>query len=178
MRLKNDSIIYRAKKGDVDAFSRLMKDNKAYIYKIAYKFMKNEQEALEIVQETSCKAFIKINTLKNEEFFKTWITKIVINECINAIKKNKKVEYLNSEKNIHSEKIISLEEKLDLYNAIDKLNEKYKTVIILKYFNDLTTKDISYVMGIPENTVKSHLRRAKNELNRLLGEDYLYEYGL
>ena len=71
---------------------------------------------------------------------------------------------------IYSEKSISIEEKLDLYDAIDLLKPKYKTVIILKYFDDMKIEDISYVLNIPENTVKSHLKRAKESLSSILKE--------
>jgi RNA polymerase sigma-70 factor (ECF subfamily) len=64
---------------------------------------------------------------------------------------------------------------LDLYNAIDILRDNYKTVIILKYFNDMTIESIANVMDIPENTVKTYLRRAKENLNKILKEDYLNE---
>ena len=73
---------------------------------------------------------------------------------------------------IYSEKSISIEEKLDLYDAIDLLKPKYKTVIILKYFDDMKIEDISYVLNIPENTVKSHLKRAKESLSSILKEGF------
>lgn len=69
---------------------------------------------------------------------------------------------------------ISLEEKHDLYSAIDQLSERYQTVIILKYFNDLSIKEIAFIMNIPEGSVKAYLNRARNELKDMLKEDYLY----
>jgi RNA polymerase sigma-70 factor (ECF subfamily) len=81
---------------------------------------------------------------------------------------------LNDEVNIEA-KDISIDEKLDLYNAIDLLRDNYKTVIILKYFNDMTIENIARVMEAPENTVKTYLRRAKESLNKILKEDYLNE---
>jgi len=78
-----------------------------------------------------------------------------------------KLEVMNSN--------ISIDEKLDLYNAIDLLRDNYKTVIILKYFNDMTIENISGVMEIPQNTVKTYLRRAKDSLSKILKEDYLNE---
>lgn len=72
---------------------------------------------------------------------------------------------------VHSR--ISVDEKLDLYNAIDLLRDNYKTVIILKYFNDMTIESISKIMETPENTVKTYLRRAKDSLGKILKEGYL-----
>jgi len=88
----------------------------------------------------------------------------------------KKIIYLDNDSSIAcDEKDISLEEKMDLYNAIDTLKDKYKTVIILRYFNNMSIDDIAKTMEIPSNTVKSHLRRAKESLSKILKEDYLYE---
>ncbi|HBJ2620571.1 UNVERIFIED_ORG: RNA polymerase subunit sigma-70 [Clostridium botulinum] len=171
--MKND-LVKMAMKGDSKAFTSLIRENKEYLYKMAYSYVKNEQMALDILQESIYKAFVNIKKLKRENVFKTWITKILINECINTIRKNAKVTYLNNDILIKNESI-SIDEKLDLYEAIDQLRDGYKTVIILKYFNDLQLKDISYIMDIPENTVKSHLKRAKNDLSKILKEDFLNE---
>ncbi|MDR5586792.1 MULTISPECIES: sigma-70 family RNA polymerase sigma factor [Clostridium] len=173
--LMKNSLVKMAMKGDSEAFTSLIKENKTYLYKIAYSYVKNEQIALDILQESTYKAFINIKKLKKESVFKTWITKIVINECINTIRKNAKITYLNDNDILIKKEFISTEEKLDLYEAIDKLRNNYKTVIILKYFNDLSLRDISYIMEIPENTVKSHLKRAKNDLSKILKEDFLNE---
>ena len=68
---------------------------------------------------------------------------------------------------------VSIEEKLDLYRAIDFLKPKYKTVIIFRYFDDMKIEDISYMLDIPINTVKSQLKRATQQLNNILKENYL-----
>ena len=145
---KNKSI-----KTNCASFEKLLLQYKSYLYKVAYTYVKDKQVALDILQETSFKAWLNIHTLKDEEKFKPWITKILVNTALN-----------------YSEKSISIEEKLDLYDAIDLLKPKYKTVIILKYFDDMKIEDISYVLNIPENTVKSHLKRAKESLSSILKE--------
>lgn len=164
-------------KGDSDSFTELMKLHKVSLYKIAYSYVKDEQKALDIMQDTAYKGLLNIKKLKEPKFFKTWITRILINIAIDYTKKDSKVVYIDEE--IHLEKKseqITMEEKLDLYDAIDKLRDKYKMVIILKYFNDMTYEQISTTMDIPINTVKSHLIRAKEELKQFLKEDYLNEY--
>jgi RNA polymerase sigma-70 factor (ECF subfamily) len=136
--------------------------------------VKNEEDALEILQECTYRAMISIGKLKKHEYFKTWITRIVINCSLDFINKGNIVCPLNDEVNIEA-KDISIDEKLDLYNAIDLLRDNYKTVIILKYFNDMTIENIARVMEAPENTVKTYLRRAKESLNKILKEGYLNE---
>ena len=71
---------------------------------------------------------------------------------------------------VYQEKEMPFEDRMDLYNAIDGLKEKYKTVIILKYYNNMSIEEIANTMGIPINTVKSHLRRAKESLGNILEE--------
>lgn len=170
------SLAKKAKQGDPDAFTELYKIHKIYLYKIAYSYIKDENKALDIMQECAYKGFFNIHKLKNPTIFKTWITRILINVSIDYIKKDSKIIYLDDDSAISfTEGNISLEEKMDLYNAIDTLKDKYKTVIILKYFNNMSIEDIAKTIDIPSNTVKSHLRRAKESLNKILREDYLHE---
>ena len=83
------------------------------------------------------------------------ITRILINVSIDFLKKKGKNEMLDESTPIRKERCeISTEEKLDLYNAIDLLNDNYKTVIIMMYFNDMKIKDISKVMEIQKTQLK------------------------
>ncbi|MDK0542095.1 sigma-70 family RNA polymerase sigma factor [Clostridium perfringens] len=169
-------LIKESMKGNKESFGILKKNNKEYLYKMAFLYVKDEQDALEVIHETVYRAFLNIEKLKKAKFFNTWITRILINVSIDFLKKKGKNEMLDESTPIIKEKCeISTEEKLDLYNAIDLLNDNYKTVIIMMYFNDMKIKDISKVMEIPENTVKTYLRRAKQALGEILKEGYLDE---
>lgn len=169
-------LIKESMKGNKESFGILIKNNKEYLYKMAFLYVKDEQDALEVIHETVYRAFLNIEKLKKAKFFNTWITRILINVSIDFLKKKGKNERLDESTPIIKEKCeISTEEKLDLYNAIDLLNDNYKTVIIMMYFNDMKIKDISKVMEIPENTVKTYLRRAKQALGEALKEGYLNE---
>ena len=169
-------LIKESMKGNKESFGILIKNNKEYLYKMAFLYVKDEQDALEVIHETVYRAFLNIKKLKKAKFFNTWITRILINVSIDFLKKKGKNEMLDESTPIRKEKCeISTEEKLDLYNAIDLLNDNYKTVIIMMYFNDMKIKDISKVMEIRENTVKTYLRRAKQALGEVLKEGYLNE---
>ncbi|HFE9702494.1 TPA: sigma-70 family RNA polymerase sigma factor [Clostridium perfringens] len=169
-------LIKESMKGNKESFGILIKNNKEYLYKMAFLYVKDEQDALEVIHETVYRAFLNIEKLKKAKFFNTWITRILINVSIDFLKKKGKNEMLDESTPIRKERYeISTEEKLDLYNAIDLLNDNYKTVIIMMYFNDMKIKDISKVMEIPENTVKTYLRRAKQALGEVLKEGYLNE---
>lgn len=175
-KLNEIKLIKESMKGNKESFGILIKNNKEYLYKMAFLYVKDEQDALEVIHETVYRGFLNIEKLKKAKFFNTWITRILINVSIDFLKKKGKNEMLDESTPIIKEKCeISTEEKLDLYNAIDLLNDNYKTVIIMMYFNDMKIKDISKVMEIPENTVKTYLRRAKQALGEVLKEGYLDE---
>lgn len=175
-KLNEIKLIKESMKGNKESFGILIKNNKEYLYKMAFLYVKDEQDALEVIHETVYRAFLNIEKLKKAKFFNTWITRILINVSIDFLKKKGKNQMLDESTPIIKEKCeISTEEKLDLYNAIDLLNDNYKTVIIMMYFNDMKIKDISKVMETPENTVKTYLRRAKQALGEILKEGYLDE---
>lgn len=164
-------LVNESKKGSDQAFEDLINIYKEYLYKMAFIYTKNEHDALDIYQETVYKAYLNIDKLKDSSYFKTWITRILINNV------NMKNRHVNRFKDVEVEDYIgeieysSIEEKIDLYDAIDVLEEKYKTPIILQYFHDLTISQISKIMDCNENTVKSYIRRGKKKLYDLLKEE-------
>lgn len=163
-------------KGNSEAYAELMKFHKNYLYKIAYSYINDEQKALDILQETAYKGLLNIKKLREEKYFKTWITRILINIAIDYSRSESNLVYLEDETVfIENEKNLSIESKLDLYDAINRLRDNYKMVIILKYFNDMTEEQVSNIMDIPINTVKSNLRRARLQLKDILKEDEIYE---
>ncbi|WP_238883977.1 sigma-70 family RNA polymerase sigma factor [Clostridium sp. YIM B02551] len=167
-------LIKKAVKGDSSAFIEAMKVYKGYLYRTAYAYVKSEESALEVLHECTYNAFLNIKTLRNPQYFKTWITRILINAAIKYLRRNENISYIDDTMVLKEPTSnISIEEKLDLYDAIDLLRENYKTVIILKYFNDLSIEEISSIMDIPQNTVKTYLRRSKDNLSKILMEGYL-----
>ena len=164
-------LINQAKKGSDEAFEDLINIYKEYLYKMAFIYTKNEHDALDIYQETVYKAYLNIDKLKDLSCFKTWITRILINNV------NMKNRYINKFKDVELKDYIGeieysdIEQKIDLYDAIDILEEKYKTPIILQYFQDLTISQISKILDCNENTIKSYIRRGKKKLYDLLKEE-------
>lgn len=160
-------LLKKAKKGDEKAFCKLIEQEKIKLYKMAFLYMKNEDDALDVVQETVTKAFIHIKTLKGERYFSTWITRILINTALETIRKNQNIVPINNQI-IENEIANHHEERIDLVSAISQLEEKYKTVIILKYYQDLTVPVISEILQCPQGTVKSNLHRGIIELKKIL----------
>lgn len=171
MENKEYSLVCKAIRGNAEAYGELVRKYNPYFYKIAFLYVRNEDDALEIVQDSVFQGFLKIRFLRNPAYFTTWMTRIILNKSARLVNKRKRmVDYDEErERESHSE---HLEERMDLMNAIHKLPKKYKDVIILKYFYDLSVKEIAVREHMPENTVKSYLARARARLKETLKENY------
>lgn len=163
-------LVRQAKRGNVDAYGQLVEANQEYFYKTAYLFTKNEQMALDIVQECVLKGFRNIHSLKQPEYFQTWMIKILMNSAKTLVGKVIPMQDISQIEIAKDEEGISMEEKWDLYSAINVLPEQYRMVIILKYFNELKLCEIANIMSVPEGTVSAYLTRAKQKLREYLKE--------
>lgn len=170
----NIQLIKKAIKGDPDAYGELIRLHQEYLYKIAFLYTKNEQDALDLVGSAILKGYQNVRTLKNPEWFKTWLTRILINTAKDAQKKIMHYDSIDNEILSDRYHAVSPEEHLDLTAAIMQLSEKYRIAIVLKYFSGLSIREISLVMDTPEGSVKAYLSRARGELRKILKEDYFY----
>lgn len=173
-----EKLAAKAIKGNAKAYGQLIEYYKEYLYKTAWLSVRNQETALDIVGECILKGFHFIHTLKKPEYFKTWLTRILLNIAKDYHRKYLDTEDIETLQIPAAEDGISHEEKMDLYRAIELLPEKYKTVILLKYFNDMKISEIAYAMDVPEGSVKAYLNRAKKELRLILKEDRCYEDGI
>lgn len=152
-------IAKKAQKGDNTAFSELIKMNQEKLYRIAFTYLKNEQDALDAVSHTIYKAYMNIKKLNNPKYFNTWITRILINCCADMFKKNSNVLYIEDYSYFNEDYMedseFNITDNIDLYNAIDTLDVKFKNIIILKYFEDMSINEISHVLKIPKAQLKS-----------------------
>lgn len=149
---------------EVQQLIKFFEENKDRIYRFAYGYVKNQDIALDLVHESIIKAIQKRDTLKHEEYLKTWFYRILINECLGYLRKNKKVLFLEDVKdaNLFEEmnNFIEKNEYIDLYDAIDELPPKLKTLIMLRYFEDMKLEDISKITKTNLSTIKSRLYKA------------------
>ncbi|MDU4860509.1 MAG: sigma-70 family RNA polymerase sigma factor [Terrisporobacter othiniensis] len=170
-------LVKKAIKGDREAFEDLINLYFDRLYKEAYLRCKYEEDAKEIVQETIYKAYKNVKSLKEPKYFKTWLSKILINVSNDYMSKNEMIDLEHDEnhyvKEIHNDNQVEI--KIDLYNAMDELEDKYKDVIILRYVEDLKIEDISKILERPINTIKTHIRKAIKDMKNLLKEDYINE---
>ncbi|WP_251552785.1 sigma-70 family RNA polymerase sigma factor [Neobacillus muris] len=173
MKMENHQLVKKAIKGNKSAFEMLVQQHYERIYRTAYLYVHNEVDALDVVQEATYQAFASIHSLKNPEYFMTWLTRIVIRCSGHALKRKSNLVPLSDEilSNLPGQVPPNMEESLQLLNAIQQLRENYRTAIILFYYYDYSIKAISSVMDIPESTVKTYLSRGKAELKKSFQEE-------
>ena len=168
-------LISRAQKGDDEAFLSLFQTYENDMYRMAFMYVKNQEDALDVVQETAYRAFKNIQTLRDPRYFKTWLIKITMSCATDVLRKNKKIVYLNQD---YAEWLGSegedLPTVLTIKQILETLDEQEKNIVFLKYYNDLTFKDISELLELPLGTVKTVLYRALEKLRvQVKGADLL-----
>ncbi len=152
------------------SFCMLLDNRKENLYRLAFMYVKDQQDALDIVHEAIYKAYASFEKLKEPKYFNTWLTKIVINCALDHIRKSKKFTFFSNEHTYEPSYETNSDEIIDLYNALDKLNGNLKTVVILKYFEDLTIENIAEVLECSVSTVKNNLHKALKSLRVQLKE--------
>ena len=137
-------------------------------YKIAYTYVLNEEDALDIVQEGAYKAIYKSDTLKNIEYADTWICKIMMNEALQLLRRKKK-EAIPSDNlpDIGCEEDFNKEE-VDLISVMKCLTPEERNIIVLRFFEEQKLEEIADILKININTVKSRLYRALEKLRKQL----------
>lgn len=172
----NEKKVNQAIKGDRDALLFLLNQEKDKLYRTAYSYVQNKEDALDVFQQTVLLAIESIHQLREPKYFTTWLMKICINASLRLLHKQKNVILIDELKlQTLSTEIATSDEKLDLLDAIYRLDEKYKTVLLLKYYEDLTFEQIAQVLGEPIGTVKSNGKRALEKIKKALKGVYIDE---
>lgn len=156
----------------------LIETDKAQFYRIAYSYVHNEQDALEVIQESVCKAYKSLHKLKSPEYFKTWFIKIVINTAIDMQGERAKVlpfDMGRDEPSSHAssenpDEIKAIELRLDLERAMNRLAQHEQLIVSLRYFEEMKLEEISEIMERPVSTIKSTLYRSLKKLRINLEE--------
>ena len=182
---KNDfQLVERAKEGDQRAYAELMQRYKDSIYFMTLKIINNKEDAMDLTVETFGKAFENLERYKPDFAFSTWLFRIATNNSIDFIRKKRlsvismdsmvddegddrplqiKSDSLNPE-----ETSIKKQQSRELKDIVDKLPARYKTLIVLRYFDELSYEEIAQQLDLPLGTVKAQLFRARDLLSNVL----------
>ncbi|MDW8800350.1 sigma-70 family RNA polymerase sigma factor [Clostridium sp. A1-XYC3] len=166
-------LVKKSKQGDKEALIQLIMAEKTDFYKLAYLYMKNEEDALDALQDTIIILYENINKLRNHGAFYSWSKTILVNRCKKLLREKKKIVSLTSVKEEpYEEGFDRKNEQIILEKHLSYLKEKYQEVIKLRYFLDLDNETISKMLNIPVGTVKSRIFNGIKKLKESLrGEE-------
>ncbi len=136
------------------------------LYHVAKSLLRNDEDCADAIQNAILKAYGKLHTLKNEEYFKTWVTRIVINESYAILRANKRL--VSYEKYRNDEQAAEEKEYSPVFEEITKMKEKYRIPFVLHYVEGYTTAEIAKMLSLSEGAVKTQLFRARNQLKAQL----------
>lgn len=156
-----------------EEFIELMMELEADLFHLALSILRKEQDCSDAVQEAVVKAYANRHTLRNPAYFKTWIMRILINECYSLLRRQKRVVPMGEDMpDMQADfKDYVREEYLDLYQAIDALKQKDRICVLLYYIEGYPVRQIAEILDMPEGTVKSRLRRARMQLKNKLKDE-------
>ena len=153
-----ETLIKRAQKGDKESFSKIILQIKDEAYKIAYCYLRDENDSIDAVCDAVEKALLNIRKLKQPKYFKTWFMRIVINECKMQLREKQKVIH-SADELYESEdrRGATSEDGIDLKECLKKLSENDRILIYMKYYMGYTLEEIAESTGIPTGTVKTKI---------------------
>ena len=150
-------------------------ENQDRFYRVAYSYTKHQEDALDAVQSAVCKALEAHKNIKNEDAIKTWFYRILINECLTGLKKRNKV-ILTAD--VVEQKAVYYEEGYeqggDIEQELEKLEMDVQGIIKLRFFEEMSLKEISSITGFNLNTVKTKLYRGLKLLKENIQEADLW----
>ena len=155
---------------DKDTFARQVTDLQGGLYRVAASYLRGESDRLDAVSEAITRAWEKRHTLRDEGLFRTWITRILIRECVNIQRRQKRsvpVDALpEAESEPEDERIAALRE------ALAQLPQRQRTMIVLHYMEGYDVREVARIMGTTKSAVCAGLSRARARLRALMGEEW------
>ena len=166
------NVLEKAEAGDSGAFAQLIRMNTQSMYKVAWAYLKNDEDVADAIQETILKCYEKLSTLKKDSYFKTWMIRILINNCNEMLRhKGRVFPTMEMEEGIFEESgYVDCEWK----EILASLEEKYQVVMLLYYSKSLSVKEIAALLEISQNTVLTRLSRARKQLRAEYEGGYIH----
>lgn len=155
-------LVKKAQRGDTEAFIALMEENKMILRRVAYGYLQNEEDVADAIQDTILDAFEHMEDLKKAEYFKTWLVRILINNCTRIYRQKQKIVSINED--LYTGVYENSDSDLEFKEMIKSLPEDSRVIFQLYFGEQFTTREISEILHIKENTVKSRIHRGKEQL--------------
>ncbi len=156
------TLVKKAQRGDAEAFISLIEENRMTLRRVALGYLGNDEDAADAIQDAILDAFQHIGTLRKEEYFKSWLVRILINRCTKIYRKNK--EHVSLEEAGEIEASDKRSAEVEFLQLLSSLPEESRAIFQLYYGEEFSTREIADILKINENTVKSRLHRGREQL--------------
>ena len=155
---------------DKDEFSRRARDATQSLYRVACAYLASPPDRDDAVQEALLRAWEKRNTLREERYFRTWLTRILINSCKETLRRQKRETPAAD----FPEAAAPQGADPALWESLRALDEKYRIIVVLHYRDGYSVREIAFILHVPESTVKTRLFRARQQLKSLLEREEMF----
>lgn len=153
---------------DASTFTEEVRARERSLYRIAYSYLANDADAADAVQDALLKAWEKRHTLRQPQYFGTWLTRILINSCKQQLRRRKPQTELVETSAVAEEDYV---ENLALKMALDQLDLNHRMPLLLHHMDGYSVKDIARILRLPQGTITSRLARARQKLKKELDEE-------
>lgn len=170
--------ITAARQGDRTAFSRLVEAYQVPVYNLAYRMLGNPSEAEEAAQEAFLRGYTRLDSYQPDKKFSNWILSITSHYCIDRLRRrrftwvpvedNPALSWLASDEEHPEDAVLRSERAAEVQAVIQRLDPSYRTPVVLRYWYDLSYREIADIMDLSESAVKSRLHRARLQLAELM----------
>lgn len=170
--MKMEELVKRAKRGDPSAFAKLIRLCTQSMYRVAWAYLGNDEDVADAISETVLMCYEKIETLKKDAYFKTWMIRILINQCKDILKHRSRIQSKAEmqESAFEDSGYIDCEWK----EVLSCLDEKYRIILLLYYTREMDTREIAELLDISRNTVTTRLARGRELPKRELEGGKIY----
>lgn len=159
-------LVKKAQRGDADAFVELIEKNKSSLYKAARSYLSCEDDIADVMSETVLAAYEHLGELRTASYFKTWITRILINNCKSLLQSRKRLVMTDEFPEEGAEQ--DMDSQREFMELVRELPADYRMIFVLYYGEGFHTREIAEILDMSENTVKSRLRRGRVKLEQVV----------
>lgn len=156
-----EKLVKRAVEGDGEAFAELIKGSMQSLYKTAWVYLENDEDIADAVQDTVLTCYEKLGTLRNPKYFKTWMIRILINNCKNVLRKRSQHEQVWAQEAGCRDSDM---DRCEWKQVLGCLEQTSREIVQLYYFEEFTVGEIASILDMNRNTVMTKLDRARKKL--------------
>ena len=153
---------------DKESFARQVTAMRGSLYRVAAGYLRGENDRLDAISEAIARAWERRGTLRDEQLFKTWITRILIRECVNIQRKQRRTVPVET---LPDEAVSDGGEVAALRDALERLPQKQRAMVVLHYMEGYGVREIAAMMGTTKGAVCAGLKRSRDALRELIGEE-------